>query len=453
MNIDRLNNVFFLGIGGIGMSAIARFFHEKGVNVCGYDKTPSDLTTALQKEGMKIWFEDREELLPDSLDLVIYTPAVPKNTALFRAILDRKLPIMKRAELLGLITSNMKTIAIAGTHGKTTISTLVTHILKTAGIKVSAFLGGISVNYNTNFLGEKQAEWVVVEADEYDRSFLHLKPDIALISAIDPDHLDVYGSEEALKESFGEFIKKISPGGILITRQDLNRPLFFKGKILTYHIDAMADFMISKIEVKNGKYYAAFDGLFKTQKHEMGIPGRHNLENGLGAAAIAFSLGIDVEKIMDALSTFKGVKRRFEICYQDSETIFIDDYAHHPEEIRACIQAVRELFPGKKITAIFQPHLYSRTRDLANQFSESLGLAERLWLLDIYPARELPIEGINAEMLLKKIQLNDKALVKKEEISRLLITDRPEVLLTMGAGDIDRLIPDIVKTLKRKDYD
>ncbi|MDX9941237.1 MAG: UDP-N-acetylmuramate--L-alanine ligase [Bacteroidales bacterium] len=450
MNIDRLHNIFFLGIGGIGMSALARYFNAKGVEVSGYDKTPSDLTCELQQEGIKIWFEDRQDIIPTHIDLVVYTPAVPKTTVLFNTLSTRNIPMIKRAELLGLLTRDVKTIAIAGTHGKTTISTLVTHILKTAEIKTIAFLGGISVNYKTNFLGDEYPEWAVVEADEFDRSFLHLHPDVALISAIDADHLDVYGSEDAIQESFREFVQRIKPDGTLVVKKGIEPTLPFDGRMLTYNCNPPAGIYTSEIKVSNGKYFAALDGLFQASLREMGLPGRHNLENALGAAAIAWSLGIDNETITKALSTFRGVKRRFETCYQDNNTIYIDDYAHHPVEIRACIHAARELYPKQKVTVIFQPHLYSRTRDLAAQFCESLALADALWLMDIYPARELPIEGVSSEMLLEKIKLKEKHFVRKEEITGLLDTNTPEVLLTMGAGDVDRLVPVIVETLKKR---
>ncbi|MEE4177958.1 MAG: UDP-N-acetylmuramate--L-alanine ligase [Bacteroides sp.] len=450
MNINRLNNIFFLGIGGIGMSALARYFHARGVNVSGYDKTPSSITNALQQEGIQIWFEDQENIIPENLDLVVYTPAVPKNTVLFNGLESRNIPMMKRAELLGLITNDMKTVAIAGTHGKTTISTIIAHILKTGGIKTTAFLGGISVNYQTNFLSEEPSEWAVVEADEFDRSFLQLKPDIALVSAMDADHLDIYGSESALIESFREFVKRIKADGTLVIKKSLEGKLDFPGETLTYDCEGPAAFMARESEVKNGKFYTALDGMIKTPQFELGFPGHHNLENALGAAAIAWRMGMDSITIMNALNTFRGVKRRFEICYQGPAAVYIDDYAHHPEEIKACIKATRLLYSGKKITAIFQPHLFSRTRDLAEQFSESLGLADAVWMLDIYPARELPIEGVHAEMLLEKIDLKEKFLIRKGEVLETLEKNPPEVLLTMGAGDIDRLVPDIVEFLKRK---
>ncbi|MBW6497268.1 MAG: UDP-N-acetylmuramate--L-alanine ligase [Bacteroidales bacterium] len=450
MDLNRLHNIFFLGIGGIGMSALARYFHARGIEVSGYDRTPSPITQALQNEGIQVWFDDKESILPEQIDLAVYTPAVPKSTILFAALSAKSVPLMKRAELLGLISGQLPTIAIAGTHGKTTISTMVAHILKTAGIKTTAFLGGISTNYQTNFLDDEQPEWMVVEADEFDRSFLNLRPDIALISAIDADHLDIYGTELALRASFDDFVKRIKPAGTLVLKKGLSAARAFSGRTLTYHTQQEADFMAKNVEVKEGCYLAAIDGLLKTSQFALGLPGRHNLENALGAAAIAWTLGVDASQITTALSTFRGVKRRFETCYQDEKTVFIDDYAHHPEEIRACVKAVRELYPGRQITAIFQPHLFSRTRDLAEQFAQTLALTDRLLLLDIYPARELPIEGVTSQMLLEKIDMSEKKFINKEDIFYELEKNPPEVLLTMGAGDIDRLVPEIALFLKDK---
>lgn len=450
MDLNRLHNIFFLGIGGIGMSALARYFHARGIAVSGYDRTPSPITEALQNEGIKVWFEDQESILPRQIDLAVYTPAVPKSTILFATLSAKSVPLIKRAELLGLISGQTPTIAVAGTHGKTTISSMVAHILKSAGIRTTAFLGGISTNYQTNYLDDEQPEWMVVEADEFDRSFLNLRPDMALISAMDADHLDIYGTQEALQDSFVEFAKRIKPGGTLVIKKGLSAGPTFSGRTLTYHTEKEADFISKNIEVKEGRYFAAIDGLLQTSQFALGLPGRHNLENALGAAAIAWAMGIDTRHITHALTTFRGVKRRFETCFQGKRTVFIDDYAHHPEEIRACIEAVRELYPGRKITAIFQPHLFSRTRDLATQFAQSLALADRLLLLDIYPARELPIEGVTSQMLLEKIYMTEKKLINKKDILPELEKNHPEVLLTMGAGDIDRLVPDIATFLKNK---
>ena len=432
------------------MSALARYFNSKGIAVCGYDKTPSPITDALISEGIKVYFDDDKTIIPSNVELAVYTPAVPKNTRVYLALNELGVPIIKRAELLGLIAANTPTIAIAGTHGKTTISTLVAHILKTAGVNTLAFLGGISVNYNTNFLACETPEWIVAEADEFDRSFLHLNPKIALISAIDADHLDIYGSEEALNLSFEEFIKRIKPGGTLIAKKGLATGSATRLKSISYHASNKADFYANEVEIKNGQYLANIIGFKKTEQITLGLPGRHNLENALGAIAVANSIGIDMKKIFEAVASFKGVKRRFERVYQGKRMVFIDDYAHHPEEIKACIGALRELYPNREITAIFQPHLFSRTRDLMQQFGQSLSLADRLLLLDIYPARELPIEGINSKNLLEKVTLKQKSLAHKEDIFKQLSLNPPDVLVTMGAGDIDRLVPELAQYLKNK---
>lgn len=450
MDLNRLHKMFFVGIGGIGMSALARYFHAKGIDVCGYDKTPSPITEALISEGIKVYFEDVKTIIPHQVDLAVYTPAVPKNTNVYLELYERGVPIIKRAELLGLIAANIPTIAIAGTHGKTTISTLVAHILKTAGVSTLAFLGGISVNYNTNFLACETPEWLVTEADEFDRSFLFLNPQIALISAIDADHLDIYGSEEALRLSFEAFKKRIKPGGTIITKKGLETGSKSSLKNISYHCSSKADFYATEVEVKDGQYLAHIIGFDKTEQITLGLPGRHNLENALGAMAVANSIGIDKKKIIEAVATYKGVKRRFEKVYQSQGMVFIDDYAHHPEEIKACIGALRELYPNREITAIFQPHLFSRTRDLMQEFAKSLSQADRLLLLDIYPAREAPIEGISSEKLLEKVTLKHKNLVQKKDIFKLLSQNPPDILVTMGAGDIDRLVPELAHFLKDK---
>ncbi|HSV88362.1 MAG TPA: UDP-N-acetylmuramate--L-alanine ligase, partial [Bacteroidales bacterium] len=391
MELNRLNSIFFLGAGGIGMSALARYCLAKGMVVSGYDKTPSPITMALQQEGATISYEDDPAILPDKIDLVVYTPAVPKTTSLYKAIVIKNLPMVKRARFLGILTKGKRTIAIAGTHGKTTISTMVVHILKTAGVRATAFLGGISTNYNTNYLADEPSDWIIVEADEFDRSFLELEPDIALVSAMDADHLDIYGNEEALRESFREFVSRIKQGGVLIKKRGLDINPSKHVKMLLYHLHAPADLYSSGIGVKQGAFQAGFEGLLNCQSFSFGLPGRHNIENALGAALVASCVGIDEKTISKSLGSFQGVKRRFERCYEGNNWVVIDDYAHHPEEIKASIQAAKELYPGKELTVIFQPHLFSRTRDLADGFASSLGMANRLLLLDIYPARELPV--------------------------------------------------------------
>ncbi len=449
-DIGQIEHIYFLGIGGIGMSALARYFHTRGVHVAGYDKTPSPITRALEEEGIGVAYEDDVALLTQDPQLVVYTPAVPKSIRLFRHLDALGIPLRKRAEVLGMISRNIPTIAIAGTHGKTTVSAMLTHILKVAGIPCTAFLGGISTNYNTNYLGEASPQWLVAEADEYDRSFHHLSPRMALITAIDADHLDVYGSYEKLLDSFSGFARLISPGGTLTAKKGIAGRIGFEGTLVEYHPAEDADYCLSKARVSQGAYHAAIGGRLRTGEIRLGHPGRHNLENALAAAAMAHQIGVNAPYIEKALESFLGVKRRFEICLRTEKTVYIDDYAHHPEEIRACIASVRELWPGRKLTGIFQPHLYSRTRDLADQFAESLSMLDALILLDIYPARELPIEGVSAEMLLERVRLKEARLCKREELLDVVKNEDHQVLLTMGAGDIDRFAAPIAEILKNK---
>ncbi len=450
MNIDGIKNIYFLGIGGIGMSALARYFYTRGVRVSGYDKTPSPLTRQLQEEGIDVHYEDDPVLVPDSVQLVIYTPAVPSSTSLFQHLSNQNIPIKKRAEVLGMISSGTPTIAVAGTHGKTTVSAMVAHILKTADIRCIAFLGGILTNYNSNYLGSSDPRWMVIEADEYDRSFLHLRPELAVITSMDADHLDVYKSESHLQESFSLFAKNIKPGGTLLLKKGLKEPEGFKEKLMHYHLSLPADFSASGIRVEDGMYVVNFEGKLNIENLPLGSAGRHNVENALAAAALARLAGAGKKDIARGLNSFMGVKRRFENCFKSSQIIYIDDYAHHPEELKATISAVKELYPDKKVTGIFQPHLFSRTRDLEKQFAESLALLDELILLEIYPARELPIKGVSSEALLEKIPLQNKKLVKREELLSELEKMHPEVLLTLGAGDIDRFQQPIVELLKKR---
>jgi len=445
-------HIFFLGAGGIGMSAIIRYCLGNGISVSGYDKTPTELTDKLIAQGAKIFFSDSADLLPSTPDLVVYTPAVPKDTALFKHFEATGLPMMKRAQILGAISKGKPTIAIAGTHGKTTISTMVAHILHTAGFNFTAFLGGISANYDTNYVKNGTGEdWIIAEADEFDRSFLELNPQLALISSIDADHLDIYGTEDALVDSFSKFVGKIKSGGVLIQKSGL--PLIQRSDISTntYHLDAPADYTAAQSLGSNHTYEVQLQGKLETQTFSLGLPGRHNLENAVGAAAIASMAGVMPQTIAHALTTFKGVKRRFEKCFHGKQWVYYDDYAHHPEEIKATLGAIREMYPAKHVTAVFQPHLFSRTRDLSLGFAESLQMADKLLLLDIYPARELPIEGVTSAWLLEMISMNDKQLVQKSQILKALEDTKPGVLITMGAGDIDRLVADLVLWLKIND--
>lgn len=431
------------------MSALARYFNSRGVVVCGYDKTPSTLTYALESEGISISYDDDPSKLPGDPGLVIYTPAIPAESRLFAWFKDSGSPMLKRSEVLGLLSKNIPTIAVAGTHGKTTVCTMLTHIMQVAGVPVLSLLGGISTNYNTNYIGHSNAEWLIAEADEYDRSFLHLSPSIALITAIDSDHLDVYGSLETMKESFASFAALLGNKGTLVIKKGIDLKTAYGAKTLVYGLTPPADYHLDKVELKQGCYCASMAGRIKIDEIILQHPGRHNLENALAAAALAHQAGVSPTVIKKALNSFTGVKRRFEILLDTEHCKFVDDYAHHPEEISACIKTARELWPGKKITGIFQPHLYSRTRDLADQFAASLSKLDKIMLLDIYPAREKPIPGIDANWLLKKIKTQKADHFTKKQLLQQLNITKPEVLITMGAGDIDNLSKDIKQLLQQ----
>lgn len=449
MKFEEIKQVYFIGIGGIGMSALARYFNSKNIYCCGYDKTETELTKNLQSEWIDVHYTDDIQLIPQRIfdkknTLVIYTPAVPAEHSELVYFKNNGYTVIKRAEALGIISRGSFCIAVAGTHGKTTTSSMVAHICKVAELPVSAFLGGITANYGTNYLETPDSTITVVEADEYDRSFLQLDPDVAIITSADPDHLDIYNTPESVQKSFEDFTKKIKPGGKLIMRKGIN---------LTPHITPEYQYGVdvdglsaSKIRVENGKFvYEVTHKNVSLGTFTLGVPGRHNIENSLAAIAVGVSLSVDIEVIKKALESFKGVKRRFETIVSTNTTTYVDDYAHHPTEISACIAAARELFPGKRLTGIFQPHLYSRTRDFANEFAQSLETLDSLILLPIYPARELPIEGINSELILNKANINNKLLINKEEVLTHLndILPNIEVLITMGAGDIDGLIKPI----------
>ncbi|MDB5132427.1 MAG: murC [Mucilaginibacter sp.] len=441
MELSNIQRVYLIGIGGIGMSGLARYFHHSGRVVCGYDKTPTDLTTELHNEGIRIVFDDRQDLIPlnfrttDEGTLIIYTPAIPKDSAILNFFKNKGFELFKRSQVLGIISKGMFTVAVAGTHGKTTTSTMVAHILKDSGKDCSAFLGGISSNYQSNVLYGKN-DIVVVEADEYDRSFLTLYPDVAIITSMDADHLDIYGDHAHLTESFKLFASQIKPGGTLIHRKGLPLETGF-----TYAVEDTADAYASNIQIKKGDFY--FD--FKNSKTtiadiKLGIAGMHNIENAVAAIEAALILEVSPNAIKSALGSFKGVKRRFEYIVKNENHIYIDDYAHHPEELKACIRSIKKLYPDKKLTAIFQPHLYTRTRDFADGFAEALDLADELIILDIYPARELPIEGVNADMILSRMKMLNKRKCGKQETIELVKSEKPALLLTVGAGDIDQMV-------------
>ncbi len=449
MELQNIKRVYLIGIGGIGMSGLARYFAHLGCIVCGYDKTATALTDQLHNEGIRVVFDDRDEWIPlsfknpDPSTLIIYTPAIPRDSAIYNYFRDNGFELLKRSQVLGLISKTKFTVAVAGTHGKTTTSCLLAHILKDSGKDCSAFLGGIASNYGTNVLfGNNNI--VVVEADEYDRSFLTLYPNIAIITSMDADHLDIYGNHDQLTESFIQFASQIKDGGTLIFHEDL--PLTSG---ITYSAKGPADVRGLNIHVKDGDFYFDFkNDDVEIKDIKLGIAGLHNVENATAAIEAALLIGVDPQLIKNALASFKGVKRRFEYIVKSKEHIYIDDYAHHPEELRAAISSIRKLYPGKKLTTIFQPHLFTRTRDFADGFAEVLDLSDELIILDIYPAREMPIEGVNAEMILERMKLWNKRKCGKQETVDLVQIEKPELLLTVGAGDIDQLVQPLKSALE-----
>lgn len=448
MELNKIHSVYFLGIGGIGMSALALYFIQKGVKVFGYDRVETPLTKDLVSKGAIITYVEDVSVLPSNIDLTIYTPAVPRTHAAWEYMKIHGIPMKKRAEVLGIIAKDYKTIGVAGTHGKTTISTMIAYILSNASVGCNAFLGGLSKNFDSNLLLNSQSAWMVVEADEFDRSFLQLHPWFSIVSSTDADHLDIYGDRESMCEAFAAYISQTNPQGISFIKQGLK----LKGvHTLTYHLqDTNADYHAENIYIENGEY--VFD-LITPEKRihtlRMSYPGLHNIENAIIASAVSLQCGILETELRDALYDFKGVKRRFDCHIKRADLVYIDDYAHHPNEIRACIGSLREFYPTRKITAVFQPHLYTRTRDFAEDFADSLSLADELILLDIYPARELPIEGINSELLKSKINRIPVYISSKENLVSLLQTMSLDCLVTMGAGDIDTLVPCIEKTFKK----
>lgn len=437
-----IKRVYLIGIGGIGMSGLARYFSKKGMLVCGYDKTPTPLTQAMANEGIHLSYQDTATLIPlsfqekESDTLIIYTPAIPKDSQIFSYFKDQGFPIHKRSEVLGIISKGMFCIAVAGTHGKTTTSCLIAHLLKAGQIDCSAFLGGIATNYQSNVLfGD--SEVMVVEADEYDRSFLTLHPDIAVITSMDADHLDIYGEEKELHDSFKLFANQVKPDGKLIRKANL--PLT-GGK--TYAINN-AEAQAEGFNIKIVDQCFSFD--FRNEEVKMnglvlGLPGEHNIENAVAAIEVALAMGVNTEDIRKGLASFLGVKRRFEYVVKENGRVYIDDYAHHPEELKACFKAVRSLYPNLKLTVVFQPHLFSRTRDFAKEFIQVLNTVDELLLLDIYPARELPIAGVDSQMLANQIDVDKVRLCGKEEVLEIIKNEKPALLLTVGAGDIDTLI-------------
>ena len=448
MNLSQIHNVYFIGIGGIGMSALARYFKTLGKNVSGYDKTETVLTRELQESGISIHFEDRIDLIPETFyredTIVIITPAVPVTHSEWNFFIERDYQIRKRAEVLGIITQDTFCFAVAGTHGKTTTSSILGHILFQSGVDVTAFVGGIVENYHSNLIGNGKTV-TVVEADEFDRSFLHLHPNIACITSMDSDHLDIYGDAASIQASFVEFADKITDKKNLFITKEL--PL----EGLTVAVGASADFTALNIKIENGSY--VFDVKTPTETItdiRFALPGRHNLTNALLALAMAKNYGIENKDCIAALASFQGVRRRFSYQIKTDGLVYIDDYAHHPTEINAVYQAVSELYPNQKKLAVFQPHLFSRTRDFIDGFAESLGAFDEVILLDIYPARELPIAGVDSHWLLDKIQMKNKRLVGKEELTAAILASDAPIIITIGAGDIGEMVSGIKKALNEK---
>lgn len=449
--------VYFLGIGGIGMSALARYFKANGYDVAGYDRTPSPLTQRLETEGISVHYVDDPALIPENIEFVVLTPAIPANSKELNYLREKNVKIVKRAEVLGMLSKQRKSIAIGGTHGKTTTTALVTHILMTAGKKLSAFIGGIARNIDSNVvIGDTNDECVVMEADEFDHSFLQLTPFVSVVTSIDADHLDIYGDYQHLVESFNEFVNKTSDDGLVVYHANL--PIKTQKNHVTYGLEN-ADVVAENICVIDGetcfsvkidleKNVEAFKNLCNLRnlrEIKMQLYGNHNVQNALAAIIVCSYLGVSQEDIRKGLATFKGVQRRFDIRVKDAKHVYIDDYAHHPEEIKAALLAARKVFSDKELTVVFQPHLFTRTRDFMDGFAESLSLADRVILLDIYPARELPIEGVTSAALLEKITAKNKMLCDKKELLDIIKGIDPELIMTMGAGDIDRFVPQIEK--------
>lgn len=441
--------IYFIGIGGIGMSALARYFNSKGFLVSGYDRTPTPLTRELEQAGIAIHYDENVDIIPKDAQVVVYTPAVPvahKELVYYR---EHGYKVVKRSDILQWITENSFNICVAGTHGKTTITTMTAHVLRDTGYGCNAFLGGISANYGTNFWSSER-NVCVVEADEYDRSFLKLAPDVAIITAMDPDHLDIYGTPEEVENAFVQFSQKVKEGGCLIAKYGMKRSADLHASVLyTYSFnDANADVYAANIKVENGSYrYDVIHKNWQLTNVVLHMGGLHNIENSVAAITVAKHLGIEDEKIKAAISNFKGVKRRFEYYLKDEKHILIDDYAHHPEELKALIIGVRSLFKEDKCVVVFQPHLFSRTKDLAEEFAHSLDLADEVILLPIYPARELPMEGVTSELIARYMQKAKYQLLGKEEMKAWVKEEKPKLLVMSGAGDIDALLQPVKQIL------
>lgn len=442
IELKNIEKIYFIGIGGIGMSALARYFKSKKVEVRGYDKTATVLTKELEQSGINIVYEDSVELIPKDVQVIVYTPAIPKDHKGLLYYQQHGYTVVKRSDVLQWITESSFNICIGGTHGKTTVTTMIAHILRHTGYGCNAFLGGISANYNTNFWSSDK-NVVVVEADEYDRSFLKLVPDVAVITSMDPDHLDIYGTPEEVENAFIQFSQKLKPNGCLINKHGLSRgSQLTASNHYTYHLqNTNAGVYAKDVKVEKGSYiFTVMAHSWTLQDVVLHMGGLHNIENVIAAIAVAKYLKIDDEKIKDAVEKFKGARRRFEYIIKNEDAVLIDDYAHHPEELRALITGVKSIFENRKITLVFQPHLFSRTNDLAKEFAESLDLADEVILLPIYPARELPMPGVTSEMITGKMTSLKKQVLSKEDMKIWLQTNKPNLVVMAGAGDIDALV-------------
>ncbi len=460
MEMQKITSVYFVGAGGIGMSALARYFEAKGKLVAGYDKTPSALTEKLIEEGIQIHFSDDVDLIPDAckqLDstLVVYTPAIPETHAELNYFRKNGFTIMKRAQVLGEITRSARGLCVAGTHGKTTTSSMAAHLLKQSSVDCNAFLGGILKNYNSNLMLSDKSDLTVIEADEFDRSFHWLNPYMAVITAVDPDHLDIYGTAEAYRESFEHFTSLIRPDGCLILKKGLSLDLRLPegARLYTYSASEEADFYAKNIRIGNGEIFFDFVGPdVCIEDVQLGVPVKVNVENGVAAMALAWLNGVSAEEIKHGMASFRGPVRRFDFHLKKDNIVLLDDYAHHPAELKASILSVKELYQGKKVTGIFQPHLYTRTRDFASDFAASLSLLDELILLDIYPAREEPIPGVTSQIIFDKVTIPNKKMILKEELLDLVKKEAAsyEVVLMVGAGNIDRLIEPVKQILEKQ---
>ena len=459
-NLQNIKNVYFLGIGGIGMSALARYFKFTGRNVAGYDRTPTALTDAMEKEGIEVHFEDDVRFIPKNWNpaetLAVFTPALPDDHNELSWFREKPIGLLKRAKVLGLVCNEKSGIAVSGTHGKTTVSTMTAAILDQTQQGCGAFLGGISKNFGSNLLLPKEdSPWIVAEADEFDRSFLHLQPQLALITSIDADHLDIYGDKAKIVESFEKFVSQIKPGGKLVVKRgvEIDAARYTQAEIFSYALKGDADFATEYLQLDSavGRYRFGIrtpEGVISNCV--MHYPGLLNVENAVGAAALAFLAGATPDEIRAGLENYQGVVRRFDVKYKSEKQVYIDDYAHHPEELKAVISSVKALYAGRKVTGIFQPHLYSRTRDFAAEFAASLDLLDEAVLVPLYPAREEPIPGVSSEIIFNKMKLENKHLVEKEDVAALLKSLETDVVLTMGAGNIDGIANDIINVLKDK---